>query len=67
MDTCRDAGISVDVEGFERAMEAQSERARASWKGGAKQTAAPVYRDLKKTEFEGYRPRDQKAARCWPS
>src|SRR6476469_5589065 len=55
MDTCRDAGISVDVEGFERAMEAQRERARASWKGGAKQTASPVYRDLKKTEFEGYR------------
>jgi alanyl-tRNA synthetase len=55
MDTCRDAGVSVDVEGFERAMEAQRERARASWKGGSKQTAAPVYRDLKKTEFEGYK------------
>jgi alanyl-tRNA synthetase len=55
MDTCRDAGISVDVEGFERAMQLQRERARASWKGGSKQTAAPVYRDLKKTEFEGYR------------
>jgi len=55
MDTCRDAGISVDVEGFERAMEAQRERARASWKGGSKQTASPVYRNLQKTEFEGYR------------
>src|SRR5689334_523945 len=55
MDTCRDAGVTVDVEGFERAMEAQRERARASWKGGSKQTAAPVYRDLKKTEFEGYK------------
>jgi alanyl-tRNA synthetase len=55
MDTCRDAGVSVDVEGFERAMQAQKERARASWKGGSKQTAAPVYRDLKKTEFEGYK------------
>jgi alanyl-tRNA synthetase len=55
MDTCRDAGISVDVEGFERAMQSQRERARASWKGGSKQTAAPVYRDQKKTEFEGYR------------
>ncbi|HKD80744.1 MAG TPA: alanine--tRNA ligase [Candidatus Angelobacter sp.] len=55
MDTCRDAGISVDVEGFERAMEAQKQRARASWKGGAKQTASPVYRDLNKTVFEGYR------------
>src|SRR5579859_4059251 len=55
MDTCRDAGVSVDVEGFERAMEAQRERARASWKGGAKQSASPVYRDLNKTVFEGYR------------
>src|SRR6185437_8682617 len=35
--------------------EAQRERARASWKGGAKQTASPVYRDLAKTVFEGYR------------
>jgi alanyl-tRNA synthetase len=55
MDACRDAGISLDVEGFERAMEAQRERARASWKGGTKQAAAPAYRDLPKTEFEGYR------------
>jgi alanyl-tRNA synthetase len=55
MDTCRDAGISVDVEGFERAMEAQRERARASWKGGARQSASPVYRDLGKTVFDGYR------------
>jgi alanyl-tRNA synthetase len=55
MDACRDAGITLDVEGFERAMEAQRERARASWKGGAKQTASPVYRDLSKTAFEGYR------------
>jgi alanyl-tRNA synthetase len=55
MDTCRDAGISVDVEGFERAMQAQRERARASWKGGAKQSASPVYRDLNKTVFDGYR------------
>jgi alanyl-tRNA synthetase len=55
MDACRDAGISLDVEGFERSMEAQRERARASWKGGAKQAAAPAYRDLDKTVFDGYR------------
>ena len=54
MDACRDAGIALDVDGFERAMEEQRERARASWKGGAKQSAAPVYRDLGKTVFEGY-------------
>jgi alanyl-tRNA synthetase len=55
MDACRDAGVTLDVEGFERSMEAQRDRARASWKGGAKQTAAPAYRDLEKTIFEGYR------------
>lgn len=55
MDACRDAGISLDTEGFERAMQEQRERARASWKGGAKQAASPVYRDLGKTVFEGYR------------
>jgi alanyl-tRNA synthetase len=55
MDACRDAGIALDVEGFERAMQEQRERARASWKGGAKQAASPVYRDLDKTVFEGYR------------
>src|SRR5215471_12781514 len=55
MDACRDAGINLDVEGFERAMEAQKERARASWKGGTKQTVAAAYRDLDKTVFEGYR------------
>ncbi|HKE31287.1 MAG TPA: alanine--tRNA ligase, partial [Candidatus Angelobacter sp.] len=55
MDACRDAGIGLDVAGFERAMEEQRDRARASWKGGAKQAASPVYRDLGKTVFEGYR------------
>src|SRR5207245_1455118 len=29
-------------------------RARASWKGGSQKSAAPVYRELPKTEFEGY-------------
>src|SRR5262245_26397898 len=55
MDACRDAGVSLDVEGFERAMEAQRERARASWRGGAKQTVAAAYRGLDKTIFDGYR------------
>ncbi|MBZ5532459.1 MAG: alanine--tRNA ligase [Acidobacteriia bacterium] len=60
VDTCRDAGIDFDMEGFERAMEAQRDRARASWKGGAKQSAAPVYRDLGKTVFDGYRQTESK-------
>ena len=60
MDACRDAGIALDVEGFERAMESQRERARASWKGGVKATASPIYRDLSKTTFEGYRQTESK-------
>src|SRR5262249_23019361 len=55
MDACRDRGVSLGIEGFERAMSEQRERARASWKGGAKQAASPIYRELGKTVFEGYR------------
>jgi alanyl-tRNA synthetase len=36
-------------------MTEQRERARASWKGAAKQTANPAYQKLPKSEFEGYR------------
>jgi alanyl-tRNA synthetase len=36
-------------------MEEQKARARASWKGAAKQTANPAYQQLPKSEFEGYR------------
>ncbi len=47
-------GIAFDMEGFERAKEEEQARARASWKGGSQKSAAPVYRELAKTEFEGY-------------
>jgi alanyl-tRNA synthetase len=55
MDAARDAGIHFDLEGFEQARAEEQARARASWKGGTKQSAAPVFRDLAKTTFEGYR------------
>jgi alanyl-tRNA synthetase len=35
-------------------MQEQRERARASWKGVAKQTASPVYVNVPETRFEGY-------------
>ena len=54
-DAARDQGIEFDRAGFDRAMEEQKSRARASWKGAAKQTANPVYQQLPKAEFEGYR------------
>ncbi|MGE5205525.1 MAG: alanine--tRNA ligase, partial [Chlamydiota bacterium] len=54
-DACRDQGIAFDQAGFDTAMEEQRVRAKASWKGGHKQTANPAYRNLPATAFEGYR------------
>jgi alanyl-tRNA synthetase len=54
-DAVRDQGIDFDQAGFDLAMAEQRERARASWKGAAKQTANPAYQQLPKSEFEGYR------------
>jgi len=54
-DAARDQGMPFDQEGFDRAMDEQKTRARASWKGAAKQTANPVYQSLPKSVFEGYR------------
>jgi alanyl-tRNA synthetase len=55
IDACRDQGLRFDQEGFDRAMDEQKTRARASWKGAAKQTANPAYQQLPKSLFEGYR------------
>jgi alanyl-tRNA synthetase len=54
-DAARDQGFSFDQAGFDHAMAEQKSRARASWKGGAKQTANPAYQQLPKSIFEGYR------------
>jgi alanyl-tRNA synthetase len=54
-DATRDRGISLDEEGFQSALTEQRERARASWKGAAKQTANPEYQKLPTSVFEGYR------------
>ena len=54
-DAARDVGIHFDLEGFEQARSEEQARARASWKGTAKQTANPAYQSLPKSEFEGYR------------
>jgi alanyl-tRNA synthetase len=51
----RDPKILFDENGFEKARAEERARARASWKGGSKATASPVYRELPKTIFEGYR------------
>jgi alanyl-tRNA synthetase len=54
VDAVRDRGIAFDQAGFDAAMEEQRRRAQASWKGGAKATASPLYQSLPRTEFEGY-------------
>jgi alanyl-tRNA synthetase len=54
MEAARDRGIQFDLRGFEKAKAEEQARARASWKGGSQKSAAPVYRELPKTEFEGY-------------
>ncbi len=53
-DAARDQGIVFDQGGFDKALEEQRERAKASWKGGVKQTANPAYRELPSTLFVGY-------------
>jgi alanyl-tRNA synthetase len=54
-DAARDHGVAFDTLGFDAAMEAERTRARASWRGAAKQTANPAYQQLPKSDFEGYR------------
>jgi len=48
-DATRDAGVEVDWPAFEKAMEEQKRRARASWRGGAKESANPAYAKLAET------------------
>jgi alanyl-tRNA synthetase len=53
----REHGLTIDVGGFDAAMEKQRERARASWKGAEKAQIAPVYQELLgmgRTQFLGY-------------
>jgi alanyl-tRNA synthetase len=54
-DAVRDRGLDFTEETFQLAMSQQRERAQASWKGVAKQTANPAYQQLPKSDFEGYR------------
>ncbi len=56
-DIARDQGHQLDIAGFERAMQEQRTRARASWKGGSKEAANPAYAKLAerfRTEPEFY-------------
>jgi alanyl-tRNA synthetase len=53
----REHGLLLDGEGFDREMEQQRERARASWKGAEKGVVVPAYQKLieqGRTKFLGY-------------
>jgi alanyl-tRNA synthetase len=55
VDAARDAGIAFDMEGFDAARAEEQARARASWKGQAKQVVNPKMAELAdKTSFVGY-------------
>ena len=46
VDAARDLGVQFDEAGFDKAMEEQRTRARASWKGVNKESANPAYAKL---------------------
>jgi alanyl-tRNA synthetase len=49
LDASRDMGIRFDQTGFEKAMQEQRTRARASWKGAHKESANPAFAKLAET------------------
>jgi len=56
-DMAREHGLAIDREAFDREMEQQRERARASWKGAEKGAVVPAYQKLLergRTKFLGY-------------
>ena len=57
-DIVRRDGLTLDMEGFEKAMEAQREKARESWKGSGEEAIADAYKMLSvkgiATTFVGY-------------
>jgi alanyl-tRNA synthetase len=67
LDSARDLGIPFDQEGFDRALEEQKVRARASWKGGGgKEAASPAFAKIAetfKTEKDFYQATSAKDCR----
>jgi alanyl-tRNA synthetase len=49
IDAARDLGVQFDASGFEKAMQEQRSRARASWRGAHKEAANPAYAKLAET------------------
>ncbi|MCD6487590.1 MAG: alanine--tRNA ligase [Syntrophobacterales bacterium] len=66
-DAARSRGMSLDMEGFEKSMEAQREKARESWKGSGEEEIADIYRTLSvdgiSTLFAGYESNTETTSR----
>jgi alanyl-tRNA synthetase len=48
-ESARDMGFDFDEEGFEKSLEEQRSRAKASWKGASKELASPAYAKIAET------------------
>ncbi|TVQ77622.1 MAG: alanine--tRNA ligase [Bradymonadales bacterium] len=61
----REKSLSLDQEAFDRALERQRERSRASWKGAAQEQNAQLYQALAQrglqTKFTGYQSLEEDA------
>ena len=57
-EVARSQELTLDIEGFEAAMEDQRNKAREAWKGSGEEEVSDMYRKLSmdgiKTEFVGY-------------
>ncbi len=57
-ETAKDTGYTLDMDGFNKAMQAQKEKAMTSWKGSGESAVSPVFNEtLQKngaTKFNGY-------------
>ena len=65
-DTARDFGLVFDKDAFERALQEQRTKARASWKGAHKEAASPAFAKIAetfKTEKDFYQATKAKDAR----
>ncbi len=58
-DIVKKDNLTLDMDGFERSMEAQREKARESWKGSGEQAVSDAYKMISikgiSTQFAGYR------------
>ena len=64
-ETAKDAGLKMDMAGYEKAMQEQKSKAMASWKGSGEKEVAPFYKEFAQssvpTEFEGYISNEENA------